>query len=164
MKRLLFVVIVLLTIAGCAAKPKMPEQFKEDLREFYAEGAVLNAMTEQGVSYVDFVPQLAKTKGAYDIAISSWPEEYMPEAKIDFDMAFVGWNYTLSLWKLKVNGDSVPSQTDVAYQGLMIYGGDKLILSKGAGTILFDNIGVLMSMASDYYDQGKQLLAEDYAE
>jgi len=135
------------------------------------EGATLTAMTEQGVNYANFGQQLAKVKGAYDLATASWPSDFSPDAKGKFDKAFEGWNLTYYLWGLKIGKKDNPVAPDInKYDDIVAYAGDLLVTENHpAGFIVtkyvgkkflpFDeNISVLLSLASEQFNAGRELL------
>jgi ABC-type branched-subunit amino acid transport system substrate-binding protein len=59
------------------------------------ESTKLNAMAEQGANYNNFQQQLATAKGAYDLAVATWPSDFIPEAQVDIQKAFNGWGLVL---------------------------------------------------------------------
>lgn len=170
-KILLSIVIFGLLITSCA--PRMSDDFKLKISDLLKEGSTLNALTEQGVSFVNFGEQLAITKGAFDLANSVWPEKYNPEAKDLFEKAFTGWNLALTLWNDKINKYDNPVEPDInRYQDFINYAGDSLIIDEhpsdfivkayqGKKFVTFDNIGILLSLASDYFSQAQSLVQED---
>ena len=66
-----FVLICLLSTFLSSCAPKISDDLRSQMTRMLEEGATLTAMTEQGVNYADFGQQLAKVKGAYDLATAS---------------------------------------------------------------------------------------------
>lgn len=148
------------------SKPSISETCKNQLTRFLEEGTKLNAMTEQGVTYNDLQQQLATGNGAYDLAISTCPSDFIPEAQVDIQKAFNGWNLALFMREGKINGSQLPYEPDNnGYDRIVNYAGDNLIYgtcSGGKKCLDWDeNIKVLLGMASDYFSSGqKQILTE----
>ncbi len=174
-RKLGLILLLAYLVTGCSLfRPKMPDNLKEQMSRVLQEGATLNAMTEQGVNFSDFGDQLAKTRGAYDLALSMWPEEFAQDAKANFDKAFQGWDLVLYLWNAKINELDNPVEPDInKYQEFVSYSGDKLVLEvhpadfivdsyRGKKYLPFDeNISVLMAVSSDYFQAGQTLIMEE---
>lgn len=77
--RAILIFLVCVVISSC--KPKISDALKEQLTRMLEEGATLTSMTEQGVNYSDYRQQLAKVKGAYDLASVTWETDFAPDAK-----------------------------------------------------------------------------------
>jgi hypothetical protein len=168
------ILLVSFILSGCSLfKPQMPKAMKDNISELLKDEAVLNAETEQGVTYANYSQQLAVTKGAYDLAVSVWPEKYQPEAKKDFDNAFTGWKLAADLWYWKINQYDEPVEPNINhYQDYINYGGNNLVIEthpsdfivekyQGKKFVSFDNISALLTMASNDFSKGQALLIKD---
>ena len=174
-RRIALILVFSYLITGCSLfKPKMSDELKSQVLKVLDEGATLTAMTEQGVNYSDFGNQLAKTRGAYNLALSMWADDFAPEARINFDKAFEGWDLTLYLWNAKINELDNPVEPDinrfddfVSYAAkevvFQIYPYDFMVENYRAKRYLpFDeNISILLSVASDYFQQGQTLIQQE---
>jgi len=99
---------------GCSEKkPSVPEIFKTQLMKFLEEGAKINAMSGQGVSYGELRDQLASVKAAYDLVKITWPPTLPKDMTADFDRAIRAWDLTLHLWKLKIGEKDEPTEPDI---------------------------------------------------
>jgi len=169
--RAILIFLVCVVISSC--KPKISDALKEQLTRMLEEGATLTSMTEQGVNYSDYRQQLAKVKGAYDLASVTWETDFAPDAKTNFDKAFEGWDLTLYLWELKIGDKDNPVEPNINnFTSFTNYAGDSLVLEihpsdflvesyRGKKYLPFDeNISVLLSMASDSFEEGRKLLLE----
>lgn len=148
--------------------------FDAQVKQFLQEGALLEAMTSQGVNYVNFERQLVELKGAYGLADATWPAAFAPHARVQFDKAIQGWDLALYLWELKLEKADEPAEPNInGYPMYVAYAGDKLFIDvhpsdfivrayRGKKYLPFDeNIGILFSLASDYFQTGQtQVLAE----
>lgn len=159
-------------------KPEISETFKEQLMRFLEEATTLNAMTEVGVSYLNYQQQLGKAAGAYQLASVSWPPNFAPKARNSLDKAFEGWELALELWSLKVQGVKyygIPTEPDFyGYQRFVTYAGEVLYFGVRSPTyqipqfqgkkyvlVADENISVLLTLASDYFEVGRTaILAE----
>ncbi len=146
--------------AAATPTPVYSQAFKDQVLQVIKEGTTLNAMTDQGVNYGDFQSQLAKTKGAYDLAESSWPAGFNPVAKRDLKKAFVGWRLALDLWNGKINESDEPVEPDInGYVTLLAYEGTAAIQDTHPDSYIVegyrrkkflpfsDNICILLSVA-----------------
>ena len=161
--------------AAATPTPVYSQAFKDQVLEVIKEGTTLNAMTDQGVNYGDFQSQLAKTKGAYDLAESSWPAGFNPVAKRDLKKAFVGWRLALDLWNGKINESDEPVEPDInGYVTLLAYEGtaaiqdthpdDYIVEGYRRKTFLpfSDNISVLLSLAGKSFELPRILLLASF--
>lgn len=173
MRKVILVVAVLL-LTGCSIfRPRMPKDLKPLAADLLKECSVLNAMTSQGVSFMEYANQLAKTRGAYDLALSEWPDKYAPSTKEYFDKAFTGWSLALQLWNDKIQEYDNPTEPDInGYQKYIDYAGDDLVIEtrsndylvedyRGKKFVTFDNIGLLLGRASDDYLVAQTVLQND---
>jgi hypothetical protein len=169
--RLAFICLIGAMLGSCTSKPKISDVFKEQVTRMLEEGATLTSMTKQGVNYSAYSQQLAKVKGAYDLASATWPSDFASEAKPNFEKAFEGWDLTLSLWALKIGDKDNPVEPNInGYTSYTNYVGDSLIIEtypsdfivksyRGKKYLPFDdNISVLLSKASNYFEEGRKLL------
>jgi hypothetical protein len=169
--RAILIFLVCLGVSSC--KPKISDALKEQLTRMLEEGATLTSMTEQGVNYSDYRQQLAKVKGAYDLASATWESDFAPDAKANFEKAFEGWDLTLYLWELKIGDKDNPVEPNInRFTSFTDYMGDSLITKthpsdfiveayRGKKYLPFDeNISVLLSMASNSFEEGRKLLLE----
>lgn len=169
--RVILIFLICIVITGC--KPKISDALKEQLTRMLEEGSTLTSMTEQGVNYSDYRQQLAKVKGAYDLASATWSSDFAPDAKTTLEKAFEGWDLALFLWELKIGEKDNPVEPNINnFTAFTSYGGDLLVIKKhpsdylvelyrGKKYIPFDeNISVLLSMASDSFEEGRNLLLE----
>jgi hypothetical protein len=165
--------LIFLFTSSCAPKPGISDVFKEQLTRFFEEGTTLTSMTAQGVNYSDYRQQLAKVKGAYELASATWPEGFAPDAKSMFETAFKGWDFSLYLWELKINNKDNPVEPDVnGYVELIEFAGKHFLTKthpsdyiveayRGKKYLPFDeNIGLLLGMASDDFEFGRNILLE----
>lgn len=167
------------TITSTASRTPAPARntdaiFDAQVKQFLQEGALLEAMTSQGVNYVNFERQLVELKGAYGLADATWPAAFAPHARVQFDKAIQGWDLALYLWDLKLEKADEPAEPDInGYPVYVAYAGDELLIEvhpsdfivwayRGKKYLPFDeNIGILFSLASDYFQTGQtQVLAE----
>ena len=158
--------------------------FKEQITRFLEEGTKLEAMTEQGVNYADFRQQLVSTKGPYDLASSTWPPGFAPEARDLMDDAIEGWDLALVLWGIKLDYKYQYPPTEPDYNGydrFASYGGDRLVTEVWLDTFWFEdgaldtpkefvgkqylppdeNISVLFTIAAEYFGSGRVLIVAD---
>lgn len=171
MKRLM--PFVLMFALGCSLfKPNIPSDLKTKLNKLLADGSVLNAMTEQGVTYSDYSQQLAQTKADYDLARATWPSDLLPEAQQAFDRAFEGWALVHYLWDAKIRDLDTPTEPDInKYAEIVSYAGeDMLTIQKrdanyivpayrGKKYLPFDDtIGILMSLASNHFHDAQAMI------
>jgi hypothetical protein len=83
------------------------------LTQLLEKGALLDTMTSQGVSYINFQQQLAEFKGTYAFASADWPTDFAADAKEQFDRAIVGWDLALRLWDMKIGDKDNPVEPDI---------------------------------------------------
>jgi hypothetical protein len=171
MKRIALLFMMMFLLTSCS--PKMSATMTVRVNDLLKEGAVLNAMTDQGVNYINFSQQLAKTTGAYNLLVAEWPEKYKPEAKAYFDKAFTGWKLAGILWNYKVNNSDTPTEPDVNnFVAFNAYGGSKLVTKqytdamivpkyRGMKYVPFENLPVLLTMASENYQKAVEIIQED---
>lgn len=151
----------------------LPEVFKSAINDFILAGSKLNAATGQGLSYLDYQDYYAEVGGAYELALASWPENFAPEAKEQFAQAFWGWDLTNFMWEAKINEEKPPSAPDVQrFDEFKEYAGDYLDVIVSASDVLSgsrspedkgyylsdDNISILLSLASDQFEAGRELM------
>lgn len=173
MKKIVIVLVIFL-LTGCSIfKLGMPKDLKPLASDLLKECSVLNAMTSQGVTFSEYANQLAKAKGAYDLAVAKWPDKYAPSTKEYFGKAFTGWSLALSLWNDKIQEYDNPTEPNInGYQAYIDYAGDSLIIDtrpndylvddyQGKKFVTFDNIGVLLGRASDEYLIAQTVLQND---
>ncbi len=155
------------------ATPDISPLLRQQFTRIVEEGTKLNSMTEQGVNYGDFNDQLAEVRGAYDLAVAEWPAGFAPKAKLDLAQAFKGWELTSDLWALKIGKKDNPVEPDInGYTRYVDYGGEALVIEIHPKDYLVeqysekkflpfdDNLGVLLALASKYFETGRTLLLE----
>lgn len=164
--------LIVFLLAGCSLfQQKMPDDLQAQMSKVLDEGAILNAMTEQGVNYLNFGTQLAKTRGAYNLAASMWPEDFAPEAKASFDKAFEGWDWALYMWQAKIEEYDNPVEPDINhFDEIVSYLGDQALFEVHPNNFIvkdyqnkkylpFDEtISILLSMASEHFQSGQTLV------
>jgi hypothetical protein len=156
-------------IAQTQAAAEKPDQFSNRLNRLLEEGATLNAMTIQGVTFPEFRLQLAHAKGAYSLALSaqSGSRSIPPEGITELNLAFTGWDLARSVWDAKLNGGGAPHAPDaVRYAELVEYVGlDKLPFVGGVpgeGDVDQDQvIRILWGMATDHFTGVQALLLDE---
>jgi len=170
----IFIVFALLLLSGCSIfKPGMPKELDPLVDDLLKECSVLNAMTAQGVSFLEYSAQLAKARGAFDLALTEWPEKYAPSAKENFEKAFTGWSLALMLWNDKIQEHDNPTEPNInGYSDFIAYGSDFLVVDtykvdfivkdyRGKKYIPFENIGLILGRASDDYLVAQSVLQND---
>jgi hypothetical protein len=154
-------------------KPIVPEVFKTQLMSFLEKGAKVNALTSQGVTYVELRQAVADMKASYDLVDSTWPSDFSTESRKNTQLAFNGWDMALALWKMKIDESDNPVEPDVnGYKRFLAYEGDQVVLEthpqnfivkdyRGKKFLPFDeNISILLTIAGKYYDKAKVQLLE----
>jgi hypothetical protein len=160
-------------LAGCSSKPEITDMFRQQLTRFLEEGTTTTAMTEQGISYLQFQQRIPAMNGAYDLAVSTWPEGFSADARSSFERALDGWDLALDLWSLDIGDKDNPLEPNInGYQRYVDYAGDMLVYDthpsnfivedyRGKTFLPFDeNISILLAIASDAFDDGKDLALE----
>lgn len=100
------------TTSGVARDP----QFAADMRSFLLEGEKLSALTQQGVSILEYRSQLANVKANHSFLAGRWPSDYASEEST-FDRAIEGWDLALRIWIYQIDNrisgmDYVPLYSD----------------------------------------------------
>jgi hypothetical protein len=169
MKKIL--VVLLLLLAACSPSESGPPPtatppavFISALNDFISAASKLNAATSQGVNYVNFRDYYAEAGGAFDRALSTWPDDFSPEAKTEFLGAAIGWDLTVHLWGAKVDGKST-LRNDPLQDDIIDYGGGKIwtvITATGVDTgdvgVNDENITILMTLASEQFEAGRDII------
>ena len=165
-KKGLFVVLAMLVLVGCATpvvetpKPvviQVPDLFKDKVIELLDEGALLNALTSQGVNYSDFCAKTAEVAGAYNMAQALWPEGFASGGKEEIAAAIEGWLLVTDVWALGLDDLPLFDEYDVYNAARLYLGLDNTMETKAALTT--DNaIGYLMSEASDHFTRGTSVV------
>lgn len=127
-------------------------QFRTDLNVFLVESEKLNILTKQGVSNVEFRNQLAEVKSAYSLLNNNWPS-FLSSEKNSFDRAIRGWELTLEIWDLKLNGLIWLSDNSTTLEEIVQYTSAN---TPFPSSIPIDEwISLLMGKASQYFEQGR---------
>lgn len=146
---------------------------RPQVSKFIEEGSMLSGMTKVGVSYRDYGVQLEKARTAYSLALSVWPRSFAREARNSFDMAFEGWDLAFYLWRADQEDLDNPVEPNInRYLEFVNYAGDNLDYGihheryivqayRGRKFVKFDNIGVLFSLANDYFRLGQILILRE---
>ncbi len=97
-------------IAQTQAAGGMSDKLTGRLNTLLEEGATLNAMTVQGLTFQEYRQQLARVKGAFSVALSaqSASKNILAEVVEELNQAFMGWDLALSVWDAKLNGGEAP--------------------------------------------------------
>ena len=138
----------------------LSDVFKSAISDFISVGSKLNAATGQGVSYLNYRDYYAEAGGAYDLAVASWPENFAPEARDEFDRAMWGWDLTGYLWNARINDGPAPKPSnDERYTEFIAYAGDELNGPSSNLILVTDsNISILLTMASEQFEAGRELV------
>jgi hypothetical protein len=166
------VFVFAIVASACAPKtptlpptPTMSAAFQEYVSSLLDDGSTLNAMTAAGVNHSDYKKQLAQTSSDYDLMLAiGWPDGFAPGAQDELDQAFKGWELAGYLWDLKVNRETVPIEPDSRrYAEFVEYAGVKLTFNTCSGKkcISYENVGLLLSMASAYFESGRAILIKN---
>ena len=160
--------LVATSMAACTTKPTIPEIFSQQLTRFLEEGAKTSAMTELGVTYPQLREQVATTKGAYDLAVATWPDDFALETRSSFDRSFEAWQLALDLWGLDIGDKDNPVESNInGFRRYVDFAGDVLVLEthtadfiveeyRGKRYLPFDeNISILLTIAPEAFDEGK---------
>lgn len=150
------------------AVPTISPTFLSRLDTFLNKASTLEAATSQGVNVVDFRDLLSEAKGSYALVEETWPESLDGSPMQAFNDAFAGWDLVLFLWELKIGDKDNPVEPDInGYQLIVDYGGENIVTDvhpvgyivpeyRNKTFLPFDeNIGVLMSLAADYFENGR---------
>jgi hypothetical protein len=87
--------------------------FVSQVTNFLEEGSSLTGATSTGVTFVEFGRLLGRAKGAYDLALDTWPSNVSRDSIEDFDQAFLGWSLVDDLWDLKFGDFDNPVEPDI---------------------------------------------------
>lgn len=126
---------------------KATNESKVKINNFLVEANKLNSMTEQGVTYQEFRTQLIEVTSSYAL-IDYWPSSYRDE-KLAFDKAMEGWQWTLTIWKYKLD---IPATAYHSNDVAEYLGVDVAVVSIASDDEL---IGALLGQASTYFEAGK---------
>lgn len=85
--------------------------FQRSLREFVVAGVLFDSMARQDPGGENFGNQLAATTAAFDLPSQSWPVNFAPEARREFEAADEGWKLLLQLRWLQ-RGETYHSTND----------------------------------------------------
>lgn len=153
--------------------PELSDLFKSQITKFLEETTKLASLTSQGVNYVTYGNQVAEVQGIYELLSNVWPGDYEKETKENIDKALEGWRLALYLWSLKIGDKDNPVEPNInGYKDIIEYGGDNLTTDKHPATFIVENyrgktfipfegnIGVLFTMASDYFDESKLVIID----
>jgi len=96
--RLWLFALLLAGVCGCRRQASVaePKAVSAPVQEFIREGAILRALTAQGVDMKAFGDQMGRVQGAFDLAY--------PEARLapkDFDKAVGDWGVALKLVRME---------------------------------------------------------------
>ncbi|MBK9006807.1 MAG: hypothetical protein IPM31_07405 [Anaerolineae bacterium] len=131
-------------------------EFRSNLNNFLIEAEKLNVMTEQGVSNDDYRNQLAEVKSAYSLLNGSWPSSLNTEKNM-FDEAIKGWELTLEVWDYGLADSAYPfiflPENSTLLKECTDYTNSNPELAKVKW--VDEWIGVLMSTAGQYFEQGQ---------
>lgn len=182
--RKLFCLVVAIVLTACAPAatpvptptveptatpwPTPAESFRSQLTSFLQAGAKLNALADQGVTFVELRQEVATTKGLYDLLVETWPKGLPKDDLPNFETAFEGWNLTTYLWNLKINKMDEPVEPNInRYKAFVAFGGDRLVYDvhpknfavesyRDKKFVSFEsNIGILLGISSDAFNTGK---------
>ena len=92
-----------LLIGACATTGAAQDpQFAADMRSFLLEGEKLSALTQQGVSILEYRNQLANVKAIHSLLAGRWPSDFASEEST-FDRAVEGWDLALQVWNYHID-------------------------------------------------------------
>lgn len=145
---------------------KISEVFREQIMRYLQVSGELEAATQQGLNVGDLRERLAKVKSAFELTSATWPANFEADAKDDFANAIEGWSLALDLWAGKIEKLDPPTYPNInGWQRYYAYGKDFLKVAKwdeygpadyvGKQYVTEDNVGVLLSTASNYSKAGK---------
>ena len=148
----------------------LPRSFVRNADNFINTATRLSAATNQGVNYEEFDGLLKEVHAMHDLVEATWPSGVAFDARDSFQSSILGWDLTLELWKREVNERFEPAESDgynfikyLDYAGESLNIGKKPIKTiegnyKNVRIIPFDNISVLMGLASQYFESGRTQL------
>ncbi len=182
MKRFtLLSILVLLMLSACAPSAEAiqtaiaqtqavgptSDKLTGRLDKLLDEGATLNAMTVQGLTFQEYRQQLARAKGAFSVALSaqSMSKSIPPEVIGELNQAFTGWDLALSVWDAKSNGGGAPHAPDaVRYPELVSYVGLEQLPVVGTGSESYVDqdrvIRTLWYLAMDHFNTAQDLIEQ----
>ena len=120
-------------------------------------------MTSQGVNNASFGEQLASTAAAFDLLAPSWPADYKPTAKREFELALGGWKLLYQLWRRDIISvghlcydDRLIDAVEAYAPEHIKYEGDS---TKTIRCIPYStNVAILMVIASDHFQAGRAII------
>ncbi|MHB8132872.1 MAG: hypothetical protein ACYDH1_01500 [Anaerolineaceae bacterium] len=166
------------TITSCGNR--VSEEFVDDYQNFVVATDKMSAMTEIGVSYSNFLPQLYEVQSTYNaLNINKWPKK-LQESKMDFDNALINLKLIKEVWEFKIDESDtdyyclVPEdlatkiiEADFIYMenARKIAGeneeSQKSSISDIRDIPCMDIVGYLMNYFSFHYDNGKEIMNEN---
>lgn len=184
-KQYLVVLLLVSMLAACspastptpeptATPVPIPAEFKMQLNDFLKSGSKVIALSDQGVTFTELRTNVADVKGAYDLLTSTWPDNLAKDSLVEFEGAFKAWSLTLDLWNLKIDQRDEPVEPNInGYKNFVAFGGDRLIYDthpkdfivkdyRGKKFVTFKSIGVLLSIATDAFQSGKQKVLNSF--
>lgn len=157
LKHILFFGLSVFLLSACSRTEPLSDVFKSAIDDFITAGSKLNAATGQGVSYLNYRDYYAEVGGAYELALASWPENFAPDAKEQFTKALWGWDLTGVMWEAKIQDEEILA-SHPRFNEFEQYGGDLLAKAETRIRITDDNIGLLLALASEQFEAGRDLL------
>lgn len=168
-KNLLSIILLaaMLALAACVSREPieptpvpLSETFRTALDNFIVASSKLNAATGQGVNHNNYQQFYAEAGGAYDLAMASWPDGFALEAQAEFADAMTGWRLIGYVWDVDISGRGYLLGSDPHSDEIIDYGGEQTVLGGlGSAQVLTnENIGVLMSLASDHFETGRDMI------
>lgn len=181
------VVISLVLTVGCSrqnseVKPednsvnRISDSFRNQLMQFLSSASKLNAATETGASNDELRNSFSETKGQFDLLVGLWPTNFCQTAETDIQEGIKGWSYAASG---QPGGNSINSDDHrvvqfyvqlAAYEKQNPFGiefvhchryspCDLIVLNDSEGEE-YNNMPALLSIASKYFERGRQSILE----
>lgn len=150
------------------ATPLLSPLFVSQTNTFLDKASSLNSRTGTGITYAEMRELVGDAHGSFDNLKSMYPAIISKEPLEKFEAAFLGWQLTLDLWDMKINELDNPVEPDInGYLDYLGYAEKYLVIDthpsdfivgsyRGKKFIPFDeNIGILMAVASDHFEEGR---------
>jgi GYF domain 2 len=158
------------------SQTKLSDSCKRYLELYLIEAGKLASQVEQGATLFAFKDQLSMVTSAFQMVEETWPDHHheIPEC---FEKSIEGYNLALRLWSDKLNKQHYePTEPDInGWESYIDYakdhGGKTSLKMKvwpansytpdtyhGKKYISYDNVGVFLGIATDYYKTGRTML------
>lgn len=148
----------------------LPTSFIRNADNFINAATRISAATDQGVSYEEFDGLLKELHAMHNLVEATWPSGFAIDSRDSFHRSILGWDLAMELWEMEINEWSEPAESDGNFfTKYLDYAGDDLRIGtkpfktiegnyRNINVISFDNIGVLMGLASHHFENGRSQL------